>query len=125
MAYLTRDEIEAQFGSDTFDGVSDELWTSVLSSVDGLISSYIGDIDLENILAKDRDMLKQTALWVARYELQDFLPYDEVMDSAWQKRYSLALDRLKMMASGKLRSPAQSSTPVLISSARRGWGEFG
>jgi hypothetical protein len=130
MAYLTRDEIESQFEPGTFDGITDELWDSVLSGVDGLMAAYIGVVDLTTLIKADKDMLKQTALWLARYKLQDNLPYDEVMDDAWHTRYLMALERLKMIADGTLKISSLPVTqavnmPVLTSEARRGWGEYG
>jgi phage gp36-like protein len=123
---LTRLELEGLFGMDAFDGVTDELWAQTLSGTDGLVQAHLGNIDIGTLPRAELDLVKNAAVWIARYKLQDSLVYDEVKDKALKDRYNQALQTLQSLRKGTLSLASVSSTalPVMTAEKPRGWGNF-
>lgn len=124
---LTRIELETLFGANAFSGVTDELWTQTLSGVNAMINAYIGVVDIGTLPQGELDLLKNAAVWIARYKLQDSLVYDEVKDKALKDRYNMALHTLQSFGNGgtlSLSSQAANALPVMAADAPRGWGNY-
>jgi hypothetical protein len=120
---ITRDELEELFGTDAFNGVTDSLWEQTLSGVAGLITAHLGEVDMAALPQSERDMIKNAATWLARYKLQDALPYDEVKDKALKDRYEKSLQTLQRLGDGRLLLSATASALPVMTTAQpmSGW----
>ena len=101
--YLTQTEVEDLLGSNEsadLADITDELWVQVLAGVDQVIDGYISAryaVPVTPVPA----MLKEIALDLARYRLQDSNVWVAEKDAPLKARYDYALQTLADLRDGK------------------------
>ena len=102
MTYITQAELIAQFGADVFEGMLTPQIEQVLVGVDSTINSILTGIYLVPFVSPFPSLIKEIAVDLTRYRLQDANVYDEVKNKGLKERYDYALKTLYQLASGEM-----------------------
>lgn len=128
MAYISKDELIAQFGADSLEGMTEAQIDQVLAGVDALINSKLVGTYTVPFIEPYPVLIKEIAVDLARYSLHDSSPFTEVKNKSLKERYDYALQTLDRLASGSMRLVEIGVTteqPIIFNSAPpRGFGVF-
>jgi len=128
MSYISKDELIAQFGADSLEGMTDAQIDQVLAGVDALINSKLVGIYTVPFIEPYPVLIKEIAVDLARFSLQDANVYDKDKDSGLKARHDIAMGLLENLATGKMRLVeigVETEQPIIFQSAPlRGFGVF-
>lgn len=128
MAYISKDELIAQFGADSLEGMTDAQIEQVLAGVDALINSKLVGVYTVPFIEPYPVLIKEIAVDLARYSLQDANVYDEVKNKGLKERYDYALQTLQRLANGDMKLTeigVSTDQPILfVSAPSRNFGVF-
>ena len=102
MTYITQAELIAQFGEDSLEGMLTPQIEQVLAGVDSKINSKLYGVYTVPFISPYPSLIKEIAVDLARYQLQDANVYDEVKNKGLKERYDYALETLDKLASGEM-----------------------
>jgi len=128
MSYISKDELLAQFGADSLEGMTDAQIDQVLAGVDALINSKLVGIYTVPFIEPYPVLIKEIAVDLARFSLQDANVYDKDKDSGLKARHDIAMGLLENLATGKMRLVeigVETEQPIIFQSAlSRGFGVY-